>query len=357
MREYDYVTQGQNTYRLDIDELLMNQIDQFLLDQGVKTSSTLNPGQIYQSIPRLEQKQYRLYEANGVPSSTTAGSALRECIKTLEYQPLIPGSSLKGALRTALAWAALEKNPVALGEIGKSKVGAAREIEKRLFSKVGERSSPNFDLLRAFQVSDFKGRTSEQTPFEILNIRVAKTREFASPIEVEAIARDTKLDGRIVVDDYTLSQSRLGFEERKYWLDELTQRVNAHSLSIINTMLPRFEKMTHEGTPLVVERLKELMRYLQGMKPNQCILCIGWGGGWNSKTYGSRLREAKVLDNVVTNFRLSRGRSPHQNGDPFPRTYRVAVNPIGNRGELQMAGVMGWVVLNFNERQSGLVMD
>lgn len=77
-------------------------------------------------------------------------AAIAEHVKDVHDRPYIPGSSLKGAIRTALAWCAfidggLKLEPRAM----RNRSRADEAIEREIFGR-----SPNYDLLRSLQVSD-----------------------------------------------------------------------------------------------------------------------------------------------------------------------------------------------------------
>ncbi|MHB8625287.1 MAG: type III-A CRISPR-associated RAMP protein Csm5 [Aggregatilineales bacterium] len=351
MRDLDFLVERGATYRLDIERILIDQWDR---------KAIRNPADILRTIPQDQWANYVRYEAKGVPSAQTSGSKLRECMKTHDDLPIIPGSSLKGALRTALAWAGwAERGPKTLhqDDIGRSPKFAAQGLEHQLFSNPPEnRNFPNYDLLRALHVGDCRAtRPPKNTGYyDILNVRVAKMREFASPIEIEAVATGAQFRGRLSIDKYLFTRPELHFDDRRAWLTELSSRVNDHSRDMIDKLLPRFQEMAKlhdglKGAARIVEFYAGLRQFITELPAHQCILCLGWGGGWDSKTFGSRLQaDPAMFERIVERFKLSRGKAPRKPGDPFPRTRRVAVQERNRVASL--AEVMGWVRIDLNEQ-------
>jgi len=353
MKDIDFITakgkKGEDTFRLDVDRILVDHWDE--------RSGTAYPAQLLQSLPQNEWDRYILYMAHGAIRAARVSSKLRECIKTPDYQPYIPGSSLKGALRTALAWAGWEqqiKQPLRSEDIGKRKSWAAQGLEDKIFRPAKERGDgPNKDLMRAIHVSDLHVSDMGKG-FQVLNVQVARTRDFASPIEVEAVGSDARFQGRLSVDEYLFSreaETRLHLGGQRVWLTELTQRVNRHSLNLLERLMKRFDSMEQEGAAKIRQFYADLHSAIPQLPADQCVLCLGWGGSWDSKTFGQHLQKNPVLfEQIIRDFKLHRGKVPRKTGDPFPRTRRVIVRE--HNGEKRLAGAMGWVVLNVSEREA-----
>ena len=115
------------------------------------------------------------------------GAQLREQLKDLYNRPYLPGSSLKGALRTSLAWygwQARKLQPDRLMLDEKRAKFASRRYEQELFGR-----DPNHDLLRALQVSDSNPVGTDS--LMLVNAKVITARGEGSPIEIEAIRSET----------------------------------------------------------------------------------------------------------------------------------------------------------------------
>jgi CRISPR-associated protein Csm5 len=85
---------------------------------------------------------------------------------------------------------------------------------------------------------------------------------------------------------------------------------------------------------------------------DRCLLQLGWGTGWDGKTFGSRLRAHKgLLEKIVRDYRLTRGTgSPDR---PFPNSRRVIVafqRDAGGRIVEQPGFPPGWCLLEWKER-------
>jgi CRISPR-associated protein Csm5 len=87
---------------------------------------------------------------------------------------------------------------------------------------------------------------------------------------------------------------------------------------------------------------------------------VGWGAGWDDKTFGMRFRvQPEELERLIRQYRLSKGnRKP---GDAFPRSRRAALlflkDPSGKRVETP-ARPFGWLLVTFeplNQPAQGLL--
>jgi len=348
LHEYDYAVHNKQTWRLNEDAILEAQdiSDPSFAAVLAKTppANLLRP-QDYQISSR-----YFRYVIQGVPRSTAEGAQLREQIKNINDQPYLPGSSLKGALRTVLAWHAwkarnLQPDRRLLDE--RRPKFAARGLEQKLLG-----SDPNHDLLRALLVSDSQPVGADR--LMLINAKVLTARSEGSPIEVEAVRPETvflhavKLDLRLFSQWAAQAEAgnfRLG--GARQWLESLPALARAHALNRIQTQLQWFQNRPNS------QRLATFYSDLQklSLKANQFVIQLGWGGGWDSKTFGSRLAENPAFfEWVITNYRLARGR--RQRGDLFPKSRRVAMRVIadnqGRRIETP-AAPLGWVLVEMLE--------
>jgi CRISPR-associated protein Csm5 len=346
MKDIDFYIEGNTTHFINVEQVLID-----LWDEKYMRGEPRKPAEILRTILPQERTRYITHSARGAIRATNSGSKLRECIKTDTNEPYIPGSSLKGALRTALAWTGWEqqiKQPITRASLGRNRSWAGQEIEGRLFRDGAQRTkeSLNRDLLRALHVGDLH-ITNMGRGYEVLNIQVARTRDFASPIEIEAVGGDAVFRGRISIDTFLFSDQAkgLGFQDRQQWLTELSTRVNKFSGHQLERVIARLGSMQQNGVSNLRQSLTELQNSIPALPATRCVLCLGWGGGWDSKTVGSHLQKDPVFfEQIIAEFRLSRGRVPRRPGDPFPRTRRVMVRQ--HDGDTRIRGTLGWVVLD-----------
>lgn len=350
-QDFDFVVKGNRTYRLDEDAILLAKETKLKLD---KNRRYLPPGNQLDEAD-FEKNEYFRYVLRGAPRSGKTYASMKSFIKDSKDRPYIPGSSLKGALRTALAWTGWDevKPKLDRAAVGNSKSWAGQPLERKLFGP-----DPNHDLLRALHVGDLslpkRENGDEPTAGEgllIVNAQVLTPKNAQSPIELETLPGDITFTGSITIDDTLFSdmaEKELHFRNRRHWLSELTARAQAHSQSRIEELLEWFEKadQAYAGVANFYRQLKDAQ-----LGANQALLQLGWGSGWDGKTFGSHLQKDPALfERLIADFRMHKAGkdSPARKvGDAFPRSKRAAMT-VKNR-VAQAVAPFGWVLLELTE--------
>jgi len=284
------------------------------------------------------------YVLRGAPRSSAAGASVREQLKDLYDRPYLPGTSLKGALRTALAW-------VGWGELGlrpdrrelvPNPRFAARNYERRILGR-----DPNHDLLRALHVGDSAPVEAEN--LILVNAQVLhQSGALGSPIELEAIRPETAFRLPLKIDLALFSawagRNRL---QHANWLRDLPAVVRRHTAQRLDQEVSWFGPVGN------ARLIADLYRQLKSVRlPNRAFLLqVGWGTGWDDKTFGSHLREDEAFMEGILAPRRSGGygiaRGNRRPGDPFPKSRRVLVD-AGGRPQ----SPLGWVVVEMLCRES-----
>ncbi len=350
LHRYDYAIHNGKTWRINEDALLEAQDieDPRMAAQLAQTP----PADLLVDKDYQEGSQLFRYVMQGTPRSSAKGAQLKEQIKDPYDRPYLPGSSLKGALRTAIAWyawgaARLRPEP---HRLGRSRQWAGQEYERILLGK-----NPNHDLLRALQVSD--SAPVAPSALMVLNARVLNRggKMEGAPVEMEAIRPDTQFKLTIKLDNALFSdwarQGGLKLHGQD-WLLHLGDVVQAHSHDRIQRELAWFKAM--RGAERVAGFYQRLANVSGKLGGRHFLIELGWGTGWESKTFGSRLEsDERFMKRVINDYRLARGRPKF--GDPFPKSRRVAVafrrDGIGKPIEYP-AYPLGWALVEMKERRS-----
>lgn len=333
LRDYDYAVHGKRTWRIDQDALLdatlspdAGQWDEALLRQPaadlLRAEDYVPDGALFR------------YVMPGVPRAQGRGARLREQIKDAWDRPYLPGTSLKGALRSAVFDHALAQNPRALdlGRLKRNRRWAAQPLERAVLGR-----DPNHDLLRALQVSD-TGPLPANEALMIVNAQVLTGGQPGSPIEVEALRPRMTLRATVKLDLslFTPAAEReLHLGDKRAWLADLMALCRARAAPILAQERDWFAQR-YPNAP-VTAFFKRLYQELEGLPPDRALLQVGWGGGWHNKTIGHRLDERQRED-VIRSYRLARGQ--RRRGDPFPKSRRVVVD-----GQNRPRNPLGWVLL------------
>jgi CRISPR-associated protein Csm5 len=345
LNEYDYAVHGGKTWRIDEAGLLdaQNVDDPDLADQLSRTK----PAQLLSPADFRPGNGYFRYVLNGAPRSREEGAQLREQLKDPFDRPYLPGSSLKGGLRTALAWHGWQERRLQpdAARLGRNPKWAGQEMERQIFGR-----DPNHDLLRALHVSDSAALSADQ--LMIINGRVlTRGGALGSPIELEALRPDTsctltlKLD-RVLFSDWARQAGlSLGGGE---WLDRLVQVVQAHSADRIRREIGWFQQIPNSTA--LLQFYQQLAAAKLGSR--RCLVQLGWGTGWDDKTLGSRLSVHKeFMERIIRDYRMARGR--RQPGDAFPKSRRVVMGfqrDAQGRVQEQVQSPLGWCLVEMKGR-------
>jgi len=335
-QDFDFVTRGNQTWRLNEDAILRAK-ESLLHPKPNGTYPTL--GELLRE-EDYQNDQFFRYRLRGTPRSAKVDARVRSFIKDIHDCPYIPGSSLKGALRTALAWTGWDEVQPQLDRnaIGRSKSWAGQPLEHKLFGP-----NPNHDLLRALQVGDLSGPSAPGEGLVLVNAQVVTRRESGSPVELEALAGETSFHGRLAIDETLFTswaESELHFGSRRHWLEELLPRLQRHSLARIRQLAEWFEQT--EGC----ERLASFYRRLEAANigKSAALVQLGWGAGWDGKTFWTHLqRDARLFSQLLEDFRMRRGRGSPRPGAPFPTSRRVAM--VVKEHVARPAAPFGWALL------------
>lgn len=355
LNEYDYAIRKGHTWRINEDALLLTQDvdDPALADRLAE----IEPARLLQDADfQFGSKLFR-YVIKGTPRSKARGAQVREQFKDVYDRPYLPGTSLKGALRTALGW----KRWQILGlkpdvrNLNRRREFAAQWYEQELF---GEHSgkSPNKDTFRALQVADSAPLAADR--LMLVNARVLnRGGTLGSPIELEAIRPDTVFETEIKIDLALFSA----------WAKKHHLELRGSDLLInLPGMLREYATRRLERQAAwfsQVSSAEKTAQYCRNLikttlPPNASFLQIGWGGGWESKTFADPLQANRdFMESILRppkegGYGLARGtRKP---GDPFPKSRRVLVQvqttPDGRTNETPLYP-LGWVLVEIKERQ------
>lgn len=274
---------------------------------------------------------------------------IREAIKTIEHHPYIPGSTIKGALRTALLGEILIENNEVYDKtqnelnnmINRPPRGnprreqPARKIENHAFGK-----DPNHDLLRALQISD-----TEPIETDALEIGTAWTVTLNSNDQlvrkvdrgkeyknfVQQIRTGQRFTFTLKIDDLLLREQekkRLRFSD---FQEQKLRSIAKACSSLASDMLPAELEFYDIYDLDRIARLYIKLEDLNNDLPeNAFLLQIGWGTGYLANTATAVFANThdppreRWLE-IQKRFKLgeSRSRREHYDKREFPKTRRI----------------------------------
>lgn len=317
---FDYVVRGERTLRLHEERFV-----RWVAERGeafARLTQGVPPGQILDAeIPR----ELVRYELPGVPQGP---KEIRECVKDAYDRPYLPGSALKGALRTLLLDRAWKERRLALSRVRLDPEArfAARRLEQEVFGP-----TPHEDLLKALRLQD-----SAPAPMEclrLLNVRcVSPAARAGIPIALEALAPKTVLMVEGHIDETAFRpwgfQRKPGFlpEEKRAWLawEALAAAARERAQRRLELDLDWAQKVGVKTEPW--EQLLQQVRQAERGESRGFPLQIGFGTGWLGTTLGPVLLADPGFPEVHRRYKLGRvPRSSRQTPpERFPASRRLA---------------------------------
>lgn len=288
-------------------------------------------------------------------SGSLPDKELRPFIKTAFFQPYIPGSSLKGAIRTALFSEQIEQaadsKKQAFNDITtahkrgkKPPKNPSEKMNAQVFSSAAPhpRENSNYDFLRVLHLGD--------SHFSTQNLMVADVRWFnltqrggawkkswkdmgsrrnidqwrdAHGVFTEALMPGSQTQVAIQWDEFLLSE--FPQKEVLHWqdlpdfvgFDKLKVLMNAHALKLLADDIKFFSEYHADE---IVAKCKALQKQIE-QESDAMFIRLGWGSGWEAMT-GDWMTEEEVAS-----VRAAYGNKMGKPGvDIFPKTRRLAVS-------------------------------
>lgn len=278
---------------------------------------------------------------------------IREAIKHPSSRPIIPGSSIKGAIRTALLWDLTgDNNKEVQNELGRqlrrkpNRSSAGQRIERLVLG-----ADPNHDLMRTVQVSD-----TAPIPIEALEMGLAWTvtlnredelvqkregnREYKT--FVEQIRAEQTFDFSIKIDKSLFGQRakrELGYsdQQERAICEELAEVCNFVAKELARTEANFFDAYYLDE---IADFYDALVQRIEKLTDGEFVLPIGWGTGYRAKTVTELLTgdDDDLMMDLRKHYRLGESRSRRGNYHPeFPKTRRILYDQQGPKSPL------GWV--------------
>ena len=269
---------------------------------------------------------------------------MREQLHGGNEQPLIPGSSLKGSLRTALLNRLMKADNgqfVLKAQNLKNRKGQydASAIEEHYFGK-----DPNHDAMRLLQVGDvyFDDTICLQTTV-INGVRDGWAFKPSISQFVEAIPQGAVSTARLLFNETALhaaerhavrKRGREAERQPPYKLygdkktlvemlplEPLFKQTSEHTASLIESEISYWEG---EGNPEplgdYIEHLQTLLKTINSATTNECVLRLGWGTGFMNMTgdWQNWYLDKEDYDDLVDSLRRGQYRD-----FVYPKTRRL----------------------------------
>jgi CRISPR-associated protein Csm5 len=267
----------------------------------------------------------------------------REHIKHPDGLPYIPGSEIKGALRTAILHTMLDNSDVYNEALGRQLLEVQRRrksiqkvagpMEDNLLRVEGHPNDAKYDLLRFISITDTTPFTQDALFIEQIEVFGRGANHFIPPFDFETLVAKQKSRFVIHFGGPEKVFSIMGLAEMRDMLNlkDLLKACYNRSQAVLNEESEYFSRRD-SGLLSVVKSL------LQQNKPESPLLRLGAGQGFLSTTVDLEVkqRDPSMYETIREEVSRQRGWRTYPNN--FPKTRRVVVDANGYPSML-----LGWV--------------
>ncbi len=276
---------------------------------------------------------------------------VRKQVKTGLSAPIIPGSSLKGALRTAMLSDYFDEHPEQKESMFRLRIPDKQKADNRIIEAVFGRD-PNHDLMRQVVVSDVEFPEDSLNIFEMkvanlthngygfLNMFKRRNEhpdnwKLATSIVAEAIKADAQSKPFTLAFDGFLEKhhDKIFGQKQLPLKGKFLGAVHYHFRVLARKEYEFFSENDMDKTAKFYEN--QILNREFGN--DEVLIRVGWGGGWKFMT-GDWLTDEQ-LQQARRQYRLGRKEHP-----VFPKSRRLVIQD-------QFPQIpLGWAILKLKER-------
>ena len=245
--------------------------------------------------------------------------------------PLIPGSSLKGSIRTAILNNILKKRetpfPDTIFTDRRNNLND-ENIQHEIFGK-----DPNNDIFRFIQIGDIHFTKSKTVALNLLNLNIrhkGAEHDSSKSVLTECIPANEKASCRIklALNHAGMARIKAGIDKNHLVPENLAQLfniINSHTLNLIDQEIDIWED--YSDSPDVENYIKELewlKTNISELTEKSCIIRLGHGSGWRFMTgawpESEKLVTAEMQEKIIN---AARPRNHQYSEYIFPKSRRM----------------------------------
>ncbi len=273
-----------------------------------------------------------------------SGTTLKECLHDGSGKPYIPGSSIKGAIRTAVLASMVDVTKELEKQIDKTnpkktdrngnpiKKASASSVEISLFA-LSKDKAPNSDFFRFIKIGDaYFEKDCEIALKELnLNIRIshddltdkskAQLVEFIAQEETSVF--ELKIEKKI--SDWSARQESSvrvkSVPDEIANINMLFYLINCHTKSLLDSEIDYWSNVDKIGADDYISALEQIREKIDLSDKKTCILRIGHGSGWRFMT-GAWTEKLNNFSDLVIPCSRPKNDERYQEYD-FPKSRRI----------------------------------
>lgn len=265
-------------------------------------------------------------------STINNDKTLKECIHDGRGYPYIPGSSIKGAIRTALLSAIINSGPnrYNLNDVNHfGKIGSSN-IEKKIFGDVQN------SLFKYLRVGDAIFEKGSEIVIDEINLNIRNNtdnlidKSKLQSIEVISNDYESECNITLALNNYRLASNNNSsikpLPNEMQSMSSIFNTVNNHTKKLIEEDIKFWADISQEkdGADDYIDSLKGIVQDVEECKSGkECVLRVGHASGWRFTTGAWTEQYPWFKTNVVPASRPNYRR--YQEYD-FPKSRRIESN-------------------------------
>lgn len=273
---------------------------------------------------------------------TNTQGTLKECLHDGMGRPYIPGSSIKGAIRTAVMATyakrkgknelANEMKPIFHEHDIRKKNKMLDKVEKGILG-----SNPNIDLFRFIKVGDAFFDNDSEISVKQINLNIRRSPKLIDKSKqqiVEAIGPNEKSSFTLKIDtpyynfvSHANHRDMASLPEMPGEMSDfisLFELINEHTKDLVEKEICFWNEDVDNciGQENYIANMEDIMETITSCHPNQCVLRLGQAIGWRFITgaWTETLDENVFYDNIVP---LARYNNKIYSDYVFPKSRRI----------------------------------
>lgn len=261
--------------------------------------------------------------ANNVNQNAT----LKETMRNGAGKPYIPGSSIKGAIRTAVLSSLADSMEIDKleSEVFRGYNLSAKPIESFLFG-----NDPNSDIFRFLRVGDAHFHEDIAVATRMINLNITQRDDLhdgtkAQLVEAIGTSEESTINMYLSLEYYEQVKRvyrQLGtMPPEMQSLSDLFMMINAHTEKLVNQEIDFWRDIDKTGAEIYIEEMQNILDEINACKKGaSCILRIGYGSGWRFIT-GAWTERLNDFDRDIVN--RARPQNYRYEGYDFPKSRKI----------------------------------
>lgn len=315
--QLDYIVEDQKVHLLNFNSLLseipLNLIDDLTKNILDNFSNNRWEGDVKTFLEEYDLDWKKHVEQSHDLIGEIGKNELHQFIKTSE-RLYIPGSSVKGAIRTCILFSILENNPTFRN---REESNLLRYFNDRNIRQLIGTSAKE-DLLRALIVSDLHlSDPTNNTKIVESSVYHLENKESTIPIFYEVLDKGFRGSGSIKIDKNLIESNVLKTQYFDLTTSSLVEAVNEFSQKIITHELKTFQSQKDDNLSQIVSFYSSLDHQLKDLGKNECVLRLGQGSSVLAVTLFLNFQDNKRIVQKYRNLETIRFNTPDKRDRRF----------------------------------------